>query len=808
MLKAVGTAITLYFLMLSIGTAATGNPDDIQHRQALTLAKAGRYTQAIVLLRPLVDKYPKPNRFFYDYLQILAWQGRYDQVTHYAKVIPLNIAPPYVLITLAFSYRQQKDFKHAASVYTQLITRYPSVEQYKINLALIYIDQKQFKLAKRLLQPLYDRMHPNLAVLNALAYLYERQLQWLPALAIYDEILALNPADKGIYKKKVMALNRLGASHLAYDLIQDPSLFTKEELARIRADRAAHQLRWSMIPKDNPAQRFTETDQAIDAIEKNLAWNRRQLGERHPLTLNSQYDLLLALRNRYRMKEVLAHNAALVEANIPIPGYAKNAVCDAWLYEQHPQQAMTCYQQVIRSGYDNLNAKLGLYYAYLENEDYPKAQQWISRLAKAQRAFIKGKGKKKIIKPNFKKLQTETVKALGLAFADDLDAAQTRFAWMNQHAPFNLDLRQELANIDYWRGWPRKAQEEYEIGLHQSPKHLGLRLGQARNWLELKEYQKAEQAILTLYKMYPEDKGIAKQKRLWDIHNMREFITQVNRNSSSGGTKGSKGLAIESTLFSAPMAYHYRLFLHHRYSDATFAEGNGLLNQAGIGGEYRARDIRLTGELYKSHYANNRLGIAITGAYAFDDYLSSYFSVQSVSDETPLRALRQGVTAKSVRAGFDYRWHESRSVGLNLAYLDFSDHNQRKSLSGFWKERWYAQYNYKFSTRLDVYHSINSKKDRIYFNPSRDSAMSMAVENDWLTWRRYDNSFHQRLILSTGRYRQQGFSTGGLWSVQYEHRWKARHQMELSYGVKRAQARYDGKNEYTWDYYLTLDWKF
>jgi len=806
MLKAVCLYLMIFMCTMNIGFA--DNRDVALHKQALSIAKAGDYKQAISLLSPLVDKYPKPNRFFYDYLQVLSWAGHYQDVTRYFKQINLSQAPLYVLKTLAFSFRQQKEFIQAQRIYQLIVRRFPKDMEGNTGLALVYIDQKKFKPAERLIQKLERTSPENRAVLNAHAYLFERKKQWLSALYIYQKILAHYPNDNTIYRKKILTLNRIGASHLAYDMMTDPQLFSKQELALIRDDRAAHQVRWGLISVDKPEHRFDETDKAISEIKKNNKQNRQLLGEKDPLTLTGQFDLLLALRNRTAMKEVLALNRKLKEMKVKIPAYAKNGVCDAYLYEQMPRQAINCYQQVIQSGYPNLNSKLGLFYAYLENENYHQAQQLINKLAKTQPTFVKGIGKKKIIKPNFKKLQTATVKTLGIAFADDLEQAQTDFEWMNHRAPYNLDIRDELANIYYWRGWARKAQEEYEIGLYQNPKHLGLRLGQTRNALELKQYKKAEQAIAILDRQYPENKGVTKQKRLWDIHNMREFKTEINWGLSSGSTNGSRDFNIDSYLFSAPLDYHYRFYLHHRYSHAALPEGRGLLNHTGIGGEYSAPDIRITGELHKSHYGNNRLGLSLSGEYAFDDYLSSSLSLESISKDTPLRALHQGVVARSATVATQYRWHESRTAGLSLAYLNFSDHNQRKSISGFWRERWYNQYDYKFSTRVDVYHSSNSKKNRIYFNPDSDFSAGIAFENDWLTWKKYDDTLHQRLILSTGTYHQQYFSSGSIWGIQYEHRWQARKRFELVYGIKRASARYDGNDEYTWNYYMTLDWKF
>lgn len=803
-------SLCLIVLMFQhIGICYADNQDDLDHQQALSAADGGHYKKALDLLQPLVNKYPKPNRYFYDYLSVLSWAGDYSQITQYEKDINVQQAPRYVLNNLAFAFRQQKLFDKSQKIYQVMAKRFPQFLDAQIGLALVLIDQNKIKQAEEKLFPLYQKHPKNIDVLNAVAYLYESKKASLLALSVYEQILILKPTDTATFRKKVLILNELGASHLAYSLISDPTVFSSEELARIRADMAAHRIRWGAIPVDKEQNRFDETDLAIDEITKNNTIAQRNLGEQHPLTLNNQFDLLIALRNRYRMQEVLALDKELEGKNVTIPAYAKNAVCDALLYEQQPESAIDCYTEIINSGYSSISAKTSLFYAYLENENYVEAQQWIEKLAAEQASLIKGVGKKKVIKPNPKKLQTEEVKSLGVAYADDLEDAEEQFVWLNEHAVYNQNLRNELANIYYWRGWPRKAQQEYEIGLHQNPKHLGLRLGQARNWLELREYQKAEQSISDLYQIYPEDKGIAKQQRIWDIHNMREFRTEVNSSDSSGNNvNGSRGLNIDSYLFSSPINDNYRAYLHQRHSQADFEEGDGQLNHAGMGVEYRAPDLMLTGELHHNNYEDDRMGVSVSGQYDFDDYLSSAVTLESLSRDTPLRALNQGIYAKSASVGTQYRWNESRAVGLNLSYLDFSDNNKRKSIGGFWKERWYNRYNYKFSTRVDLYSSDNSEEDTIYFNPDRDFSSSIALENDWLTWREYDNAFYQRLVLATGFYDQQHFSNGNTWGLQYEHRWLAKKRFELLYGVKRAKNRYDGDDEYSWDFYTTLNWKF
>jgi len=793
----------------ALSLANDEDADDVAYRHAIAQAHKADYSQALDTLKKLSDKHPKPNRYFYDYISILGWAGKYPLIVKHANNISLQNAPQYVLNTLAIAHRQQSDFIAAEKTYRVIGKRFPKFIDGKIGLALVLIDQEKFKSAHTVLLSL-QKKHPNdLRLLNALIYFHESQLNFMGALRVYQHILEIHPADTEALRKKILTLNKIGASHLANSLISKPSQFSNEDLARIKTDMSAHQIRWAGISKKDEKNRFDDIEIAIDQLNKNIKDFQNQFGDTSSYALNAQFDLLVAFRDRYRMNDVVKLYDALLASKIDIPAYAQIAACDAYLYLERPSEAEDCYlsaKQLMTQ--ENVNLDLSLFYAYVENEKMDIAQPWVEAVASKQPPYIVGKGKKPFRRPNPKKTQAELISALSIAYADNLEDAEQKIKALHQLAPYNTGIRKELANINYWRGWPRKAQEEYAIGLTQEPKNIGLRIGEARNQLALKHYEQAEESITKLFELFPEDKGIAMQDKLWGIHNMREFKTEINSSNSSGGINGSRGLDINSYLYSRPINKNYRAYIHQHHSQAKFTEGDGLLNLAGIGLEYTAPNIFLMTEIHHNHYENDRLGVNLSGSYEFDDHLSSSFSLESLSAQTPLRALNQGIYAKSASWGGQYRWHESRSTGLNLSYLNFSDANARKSINGFWQERWYSQYTYKFSTRVDLYASRNSTSNAIYFNPESDLAGSISFDNEWLSWRQYGDAFHQRLILSTGFYNQENYSTGETWGLQYEHRWTADYRLELTYGAKRSSNLYDGNDELSWSYYLLLNWRF
>ena len=95
-----------------------------------------------------------------------------------------------------------------------------------------------------------------------------------------------------------------------------------------------------------------------------------------------------------------------------------------------------------------------------------------------------------------------------------------------------------------------------------------------------------------------------------------------------------------------------------------------------------------------------------------------------------------------------------------------------------------------------------------YFSPSQQLGAEITFDNDWLSYQYYDTSWHQRLLLTIGQSWQQHFDSDLIYTLAYEHRWKAFDRLELIYGSSYGKRFYDGDKEYSWQYFMRLDWRF
>ncbi len=812
------TILFVIFSLLLFSVQALAKDNDSYYKKALKLASEGKHQQSIDIFQQLIKQHPETLRFQYDYILTLGWAEKNDEVLVQASKLKLSDAPSYVLEAVARAARNKKEFNKSEQLYRQAIKKMPDRVVSKIGLALVLIDNKKTAEAIKLLLPLKQEQPGQLEVLFALEYAYNTQRKWFMALATNEEILALAPGNQIARRNRVFILDKVGAVTIANTEAQKfAELFSKEEMAQIRWNKAAFLVRSGKISHRDSTPRYEEIDKAIRHINKNIEY-ANSMSEKSSKwwKTRAQFDLIIALHARYEMHEVIDRYQALEQKKIAFPSYVLIPVADAYLYLEKPEKARDLYQIALdktasqRQTEQIFYAKISKYFALLEAEQNQQATAWIEQLAKSEpaqfrhRAHGKAAGSKQ---NNPWKLTAEILLAMDRAYNDDLPEAQTRLEAMLNKAPDNQEIRGSLANVYSWRGWPRKAEKLYQVALANEPESVDMQISRVQNLVELKKYPQADHENTRLMAKHSHRQELKRQNQLWDIHNGWELLFEVNGGESSGSQEGSKDLSFESYLYAPPVAYNYRPFLHYKWAEGLFPEGRGDAHREGVGIEYSIPDWLLTVEAHHNHFASNRFGGKVAAEYSYDDELSFSASFDSLSADTPLRALSSDIYARSVNGGVNYRISESRSLNLGVGYMDFSDDNERYNISGSYYERWFTNSRYKFATELEVYHSGNSSDQGPYYSPKNDLSFGLSLDNEYLTYRFYDLTFHQHLKLNVGGYWQERFDTGVVGSVLYEHLWSAWNRVQLAYGITGMSRLYDADRENGWEAYLRLNWR-
>lgn len=801
-------AVNLFFGVGIVYAVDTIAADEKIYQRALDQARQGEFADALRQFEGLIKSHPDNRRYYFDYIAVLGW-AEYDQkVVDQLPQLEVSGTPVYVLETVAKSARNLRKYQISIDFYRASLRKDKQRVQSRRGLAMALVDNGQADEALQVLDAAPGDQASMMEVLEARAYVLYMKQDYFSALAMYEKILTGAPKNRDAQRGQILATARLGAPHEALRMgHKSPKLLSNAELDAIEEDAIATEIRWGRLRQGSSTQRYLLTDKAINHLHEKLQGLNVDEQAKSSLARRYQFDLIVALADRQRMSEVIEVYEQLVVDGVVMPAFVLASAADAYLYLEQPEHARDLYRQVLVQQPDNFDSSIGLFYAYLEIEDHEQAHTIIDELANRTPIWIKYDEVAQP-QPNPQKIQADTTAAMARAFSDQLEYSYQSLRRLNMQAPYNADIRSDLAYVSFLRGWPRHALSDFELALAADPGHLGARSGHANALLNLYEFQQAETEIQILDDEYPGSKGVVDLQRLWEVHNMHELRIDVARGLNSGFQEGSDDLTLNTYLYARPQHNHYRPYLLGHLARAKFPQGNVNYRRYGVGLEYRRRDIELIGELTTGAGDQNEAGLGARLNWIPDDYWRFDFAVDSYSNDIPLRARLDDIDGWSTSLNTAYRYSESRRIDLRLQRIDFSDDNLRTGATFTYMERLVTGPRYKLDGTLELSMSQNTRDDAPYFNPEADAFQGVMLTNEWLTLRRYARALRQRLGLGLGNYHQNGFGSHGTWSARYEHDWGINDQLNLMYGISRSRNIYDGDSELRSQVDLSLTWRF
>jgi biofilm PGA synthesis protein PgaA len=795
------------YTQASIAESLTASIGERRHA-AVQQAREGKFDLSLPELAKLVAETPEDIGIVADYIVALTWANKNQEALDVAKSIQLKTAPIYCVSALAKAARDVGDFQQALTLYEQLINRQAGNLDPVFGRLLTLIDLKEFDKAEAQLSVLRNNYPNKPEVYRAMSYLGQVSQQPIVVIDANTRLLAINPQDNDAARLLIKASNEAGASHQAILLAKKyPNAIDQNGLNAISNDHAAHHLAWGHYAQETPAERFADIDIALAKLDEVCRCNWAQLDLSSSQNKNLLFDRIVALRDRYRMPEVIAHHPQLSQAKIDLPDYVLNALGDAYLYQRMPEQALKLYDESLRKKPQNVQVSFAKFYALIELEQFEAAYQLIDTIAQNQ-AVYRNRPKNPIVREGEYKLDADMKAAYARAYGDDLAFGEQQFQKLLAIGPMNKELQMALAEIWRWRGWPELAEKKFAELVKAQPNQVQAKVNLAHTHLDLRDWKVAENEITPLFKDYPENSAVKELERRWELHNKRELVVEAGTTDASGGTFGTRENTLNAQLYSRPFNDHYRAFIATRYDRSAFLEGAGTALFAGGGLEYTDRDWRLTGAIGDAGADASGMTIAMTADYRLDDYWSFGTGLELNSYQMPLRGLKEGTNGDLLYANARYRWSDLASAELGANYMAMDDGNHRQAVNLAFSNRIITQPHYKLSlnTRLDA--SKNDQRNVLYFNPERDLDVGLVADNVWTQWRSYDRSFSHRVQVGVGQYWQKNYGSNSTWMMSYEQQWKWDNALEFSYGVSRNQHPYDGVDEYFTQYFCRLNWLF
>jgi biofilm PGA synthesis protein PgaA len=777
---------------------ATAAAQDAERSAAVKLAREGQLEPAIAALEDLHRRYPGDIATAADLVTVLTWAGRNREALAVFDAIGAERAPYYAIEAAARAARNLGELARADADLALGLVRFPADRSMRALRVLVLTDAQRFEEARALFWPLLALDPQNVETLMAGAYLHAQSLDWGDSLRFYDEVLRQEPENLEALRGRALALSALRAPYQARALASEtPGVLDAGTAARLEGTRTAMRLRWGELPNDDPAVGRAEIDRAIATLEAKIAELRAQPAP-DPIALRrARIDLLVAYRNRSRMTDAVAVYEGLVRDGVTVPAYGRRSAAAAYLYLQKPEEAEALYRGVLAEEPDDLDtqfAQLGLFYSLIEQERYGDAYALIDALDKAEPPFREYPGSGGTFE-NPRKLEVAVPAALARYYGDQLGEAWARVSALADAAPAAVWLQGLKATVARARGWPRAALDIIEPWRTLGVDDTGLEVERAQALMDLSRYDEADPVIARLAARYPESKDVQDLMRRWDAYRSWELETRTDVGKGTEPTNEGTELTVATRLYSPPVGYHWRFTLGYAYTFGDVQEGKVDLHRSSIGAEYRGPGLWAYGELADIAGTLNRLGGRLAAVFTPDDHWYIRASGEIFAQDTPLRAIKTGVTANSGGAGLTYRWHESRDVDVGWRFMGFSDGNDRHEVNLALAQRLIDVPRFDLIGRLEFYGSTNSQSDGAYFSPEWIASPAVTLIGEHVAWRRYRTSFVHALTVTVGATAQKGFDTKPIATASYEHRWRWDPRFELVYGVRGGSRVFDGDRE-------------
>ncbi|WP_231363568.1 poly-beta-1,6 N-acetyl-D-glucosamine export porin PgaA [Thioalkalivibrio sulfidiphilus] len=773
------------------------NSLDQQRESAVELAREGRIDEAADRLRTLDSQFPNQPLLQADLIVVLRLAGDNAGIVVRTAGLDPESVPDYAHMSWAAALRDQGEFAAAANVLRESRKRLGTSAQ--ILFAITSAEAGDTRSAR---QAIAD-IHPSPESAQELALMaYALRQSGVPheALALANRARSRDPQHALAFQEQAMALWMLGASNRAFAAMQErPNLFEDDTRHRTEADviatdiRQALDIRAEMEALGRHRERNQALDQALQRVDDFLS----RIPEAHPQHLRVRLDRVALLRELERMADAIEAFEALPEPTAA-PPFVRRAAADAYLAEQQPQAALPLYQSLIPEDEPpEASLLLDLYYTHIALEDYAAAADILDEAHRHTPVWLSvGPDRDPI--PNWERVDVDHLNAYDAAYRQDLGLAWVRSGELVRQAPAHAGLRNTQARIARWRGWPARAREITEIAERWAPDARDTRLNRAENARDLGEHDTWRQEVDALSADYPLSRDVQRLSAELEDRDRPSIESELifGRTSGGGGLVSGDRDRMWRTRLNSPWSAHaHRVFLEHRDSTATFDETQARHERIGAGVEWAARRKQAWVRIDRDLTNDTNPGVAAGWSQWLNDHWRFGIEADSVSMETPLRAIDAGLEGWSVSTSVDWRAHESLSAYARAGLLSINDGNRRTSLGTGVTRRVFANAHHATDLGADVYFQNNSQPGGPYFNPEQSASLSIRVDHQWITWRHYDRSLTQHFHAAAGAGYQSGFGSDPAIALRYEHRWSLDRRWGFDYGVGWGSTTYDGDRE-------------
>lgn len=718
-----------------------------------------------------------------DYILVLALNNDYERAIECFERarIDLKRYPDHLVCWIAWAHFKTGRTRKAKLYYQTILAARPHYVQARIGLAYCLSPEGEGKKAIEILDKLLLVEPQNLEIRFARAFVHEKARRFWSAIGEYDRILDISPGNSVARKLRLRAFSDMGARSYALEEASRECPKDYELRDSIIGDMAADRIHWE------------EPKEAISLILP-LTENRKNL--------KARFDHIIALADSNCMEGVVKSYENLVKDGISSPPWVLEKVAEAYLYMEEPYKALKLYDRALMTRPNSLSGRMGKFYALQEIGDWDRGRKVLGDLDK-EIPVIRGTGKN--VQPNWPKLEIALARGWFLANEGRLSEAEQYFWDLYERAPAQTEIRNGLAHIYLWRGWPRKALKEFRIIDTLDPKYVKAQIGRLAALNELAFKEEARDGANALMETHAEDKHLRQLVRQLEVEEMRELVTDVAVTRENGGADDTSA---EMTV-SQPLSYNTRLYGMLLWQKTWEDSQSSYFRRAGVGiNHVFNRSWELKQQFSTDYDGGGDFGSLTQINFYPDDYWSFGLLYDSFTTDVPMRARAYNIESEKFEGGITFRESEWRSYRLSVSHLRFSDDNDRgQALLGY-EQGLLVRNDWKMRLFFDLYTSRNSRDDAPYFNPESDVSLSATHMTEQTIWHIYDRAFVHRLYLTVGTYKQQGVSNEMVGAFRYEQEHDFSDTRALLLGGILARNAYDGDSMNSYSLYLTYRCRF
>ncbi len=259
---------------------------------------------------------------------------------------------------------------------------------------------------------------------------------------------------------------------------------------------------------------------------------------------------------------------------MPIPAYVRQAEADALLALRRPGEARAAYEDVLAAEPRSRSARVGLFFALLEDEHVSDALALADAMA-AEGGPKTWRGVSPVPAANWDWLDAQALAATARYYVGEYREAWRRLQPLVEGAPALSFLRSAKAQIAIARGWPRLADEETHIAAGLTSPDRSTEIALAEAALARKRYDEARQRTSSLVSLFPGEQAVERLRRSVRAHDAPELRLDSQSRTEHGNAPDSPGSGydVRSALLAPPIAERWRLKAAYDFSQASPVEG-------------------------------------------------------------------------------------------------------------------------------------------------------------------------------------------------------------------------------------------